>query len=109
MLNKSTFSVNKNAIIIWLTLAMTSTLYIVLFAKAFVIYIKYPKNPNTLAKAQIHDPNHLYEAILIQPLAIRNQNQALLQELDNVRIQHHTNNCNSTQIRLIPQGGKISL
>jgi hypothetical protein len=74
MLGMSKFSFNNSAIIIWLTLGMTSVLYLALFLIAIAMNIKNHKNANTITKTQNHDQNHLYENILIQPLAIQNQN-----------------------------------
>jgi hypothetical protein len=44
-----------------------------------------------MAKTQNHDPNHQYRPIPMQSLAIQNQNQVLLQELENY---------NPTQVRI---------
>jgi hypothetical protein len=100
MLIHSTFKFNQTSIIVWLTLAFTSTLYLMLFIISFTLYIKQRKTTPTIANNQNHDLKHLYEPIQMQPVPI--QNQSLLQELGNVIIQHHTTHHNPTQIRLNP-------
>jgi hypothetical protein len=62
------FKFNKTAIIIWLTLALTSTLYLILFIISFTLYLRQCKNANSLVNTQNHDPNHLYEPLQMQPL-----------------------------------------
>ena len=52
MLENSTSSFNKTAIVIWLTLALASLLYPILFLIAFSMYIKHCKNNNPLARQQ---------------------------------------------------------
>jgi hypothetical protein len=58
ILANSNFSYNKTAVIIWLTLAMTSALYLVLFLIAFAMCIKHCKNNSTFANFQNLDPKH---------------------------------------------------
>ena len=102
MLVNSTFSLNSTAIVIWLTLALASILYLILFLISLAMYIRHRRNINPLAKHNNPTPNHTYDPLPTQPLAIQNQNQILLQELGNVLIQHHTTQRQPTQIRLNP-------
>jgi hypothetical protein len=47
MLITSTFSNNYTSIIIWLSLALASTLYLILFIFAFIMYLKQIPQPKT--------------------------------------------------------------
>jgi hypothetical protein len=91
MLTKSTFTFNSTSIIIWVTLALISTLYLTLKIIAFVNNLKQRKNSKTMAKFQNQEPTNHYEATQMQPL---------IHDLGNVLIQHHIANHNPTQIRL---------
>ncbi len=93
MLTKSTLTFNSNSVIIWLTLAFISTLYLTLMIMAFIYYLKQRKHSKTMAKFQKQEPKNHFEEIQMQPL---------IQDLGNVLTQHHTPNGNPTQIRLNP-------
>ena len=99
MIVDSTFTVNYTSVVIWLSLAMASLLYLALFIVAFFAYIKQRKEMAATTQPQ-QNPTHTY-APLAQPL--ENQNQLLLQELSHAIIQHSTNPRSNAIIRLNPK------
>jgi hypothetical protein len=88
MLITSTFSNNYTSILIWLSLALASTLYLVLFIVAFIMYLKHkrslnPRHPHPQQPQIPMEPP-------VNPLSAQH-NHALLQELGNALVHHHTN------------------
>ena len=88
MLITSTFSNNYTSILIWLSLALASTLYLVLFIVAFIMYLKHKRSFNP-RHPQPQQPQIPMEP-LMNPLSAQH-NHALLQELGNALVHHHTN------------------
>ena len=88
MLITSTFSNNYTSILIWLSLALASTLYLVLFIVAFIMYLKHKRALNPRHSYPQH-PQIPMEP-LVNPLSAQ-QNHAILQELGNALVHHHTN------------------
>jgi hypothetical protein len=79
MLTESTFTLNRTAIIIWLTLALTSTLYLILMLWAMAFYLKHRHYSKTITKLFKLGPSSQYEPLQMQPLipSQQQQNQAL--------------------------------
>jgi hypothetical protein len=93
MLTISTLTFKSTSIIIWVTLALISKLYLTLMIIAFTYYLKQCKNSQAVAKFSKQEPTNHYEAIQMQPL---------IQDLGNVLIRLHTANREPTQIRSNP-------
>jgi cytochrome bd-type quinol oxidase subunit 1 len=77
MLITSTFSNNYTSILIWLSLALASTLYLVLIIVAFIMYLKHIRTLNPRHPSPQH-PQIPMEP-LVNPLSVQ-QNHAILQE-----------------------------
>jgi hypothetical protein len=60
---KSTLTFNSTLIIIWVTLALISILYLIFMIIAFVYYLKQHKNSQTMAKFSKQEPTNHYNAI----------------------------------------------
>ena len=80
MIVESTFSVNYTSVMIWLSLAMASLIYLVLFIIAFIMYIKHRKalaatsrNQNVQNPTNTYfNPSHTYAPV---PHTLEPQNQ----------------------------------
>jgi len=93
MLTNSTLTFNSTSIIIWVTLGLISSLYLIFMSLAFIYYIRQRKSNTKIPKFTNQNTHPQYESIQMQPL---------IQDLGKVLIQHHTNNRNPTTIRLAP-------
>jgi hypothetical protein len=92
-----TFRFNKTSIIIWLTLALTSTLYMILFIIFYTVSYTTSKCKHFVTHSKPWSKPPLWTTPY-QPLPIPHQNQSLLQDLGNVIIRHHTTQHNPNQI-----------
>ena len=88
MLIESTFSHNYTSILIWLSLSLASALYFILFITAFIMYLKHKRSINP--RHPIPQQPTIAMEPLVHQLNYQHQNQALLQELGNALVQHHT-------------------
>jgi hypothetical protein len=91
MLTNSTLTFNSTSVLIWFTLGLISSFYLIFMIMTFVYYLKQRKNLTKTTKFSNSEANTQYDAIQMQPL---------IQDLGKVLIHHHTTNRNPTQIRL---------